>query len=466
VKFSGIDAWDSRVSSTQGFTSNAYLQFAPTSSTGWFMMGLAENPTTTAFSHITYAISCNNGAVAIYQSGFFIQSYGTYTYGDTFRIIFTGTSVQYYRNNTLLRSAPRNVGAPLYMSCSLYSVGIAVKNLDFHAVYAYVTSPVAQSTSGFLATVNPGPVSLAPIYFSLLTDLAPSLWSVSVSAGGNAYSQQSSLYADIYFNTTLITTTNVLSNLYLTTPSTYTLNFSVPTTYAVVPGDTLNVKLQGNRAYGDSYIYTNSIGYSTVLTTSQPNPNTVEYLEFFHNTLSTGLQTSELTVWISPLSTHTTSYVDSNVGLVMNKSYIKWESPLNGVTIENSYNDISARSLTYTGALYNASDSNLKHSIEYINPEVYMTAISELPLRRYAFNNAYLSTFNLRDRAQLGVITSEVEPIFPSMIRSAPFEHCGLESVNTVDRTQLRYAHLAATQGLIIRISTLKAAIKAALKAT
>jgi hypothetical protein len=465
VKFSGSDAWDSRVNSAEGFTANAYLQFAPVTTTGWFMMGLAETPTsTTSFSQITYGISCNNGAIAVYQSGFFIQSYGSYILGDTFTIIFTGSAVEFYKNLTLLRSVVRVAGNPLYMSCSLYTPGIAVKDVEFHRVYKYTTSYVQPSTTGFIASVVPSAnISLAPIYLNLTSDVSTERWDIGLTAGGTIANVSSSLYADVYFNSTYLISTNVLRNLYLTSPSTYTLSFSSPSRIAVVAGDTLSVRIRGSRSYGDSYIYTNYLGitqsYSSFVQTLQPNVNSVEYLEFFHNTSSTGLQTTEMTVWISPVSTNTTSYVDSNYGIVMNRSYIRWNSALNGITIENPYNDTSTRSLTYTGSLYHASDSNLKHSVEYVNPELYMTAINSLPLRRYRFNDAYTNTFHTEDKWQLGVLTSEVEPIFSSMVKTVPFTHCGIDTIDTVDRTQLRYAHLAATQGLIHRVSTLKGRI-------
>jgi hypothetical protein len=462
VKFSGGDAWDSRVNSAEGFIANAYLKFAPTSTTGWFIMGLAETPTaTTSFSQITYGISCNNGAIAIYQSGFFVQSYGSYVVGDTFTINFTGSTVDFYKNLILLKSVSRVPGNPLYMSCSLYSTGVAVKDVEFHKMYKYTRSYVEPSTTGFIASVVPSAnISLAPIYLNLTSDLSTERWDISLTAGGTIANVSSSLYADVYFNSTYLISTNVLKNLYLTSPSTYTLSFSSPSKIAVVAGDTLSVRIRGSRTYGDSYIYTNYLGitqsYSSFIQTLQPNINSVEYLEFFHNTSSTGLQTSEMTAWISPVSTNTTSYIDSNYGIVMNRSYIRWNSALNGITIENPYNDTSTRSLTYTGALYHASDSNLKHSVEYVNPELYMTAINTLPLRRYRFNDSYINTFQSGDRWQLGVLTSEVEPIFSSMVKTVPFTHCGIDTIDTVDRTQLRYAHLAATQGLIHRVSTLK----------
>jgi hypothetical protein len=138
----------------------------------------------------------------------------------------------------------------------------------------------------------------------------------------------------------------------------------------------------------------------------------------------------------------------------MNKSYISWNYPLNGTTVLNSYNDTQTRSLLYTGGLYNASDSNLKHSIEYVDCGPYLTAIKDLPLKRYSFKEAYCSTFLTADRQQLGILTCDVP--FSSMVLDAPFEHCGLSTIQTVDRTQFKYAHLAATQALIGRISTLR----------
>jgi hypothetical protein len=190
-------------------------------------------------------------------------------------------------------------------------------------------------------------------------------------------------------------------------------------------------------------------------------------MEFFHTSLNTGLQTSECSVYISPVSTHTTSYVDSNYGIQMNQSYLQWNNALNGITINNQYNDIETRSLIYTGGLYNASDSNLKHSIEYVDPNTYLESIHNLPLRRFSFINAYRSTFLTNDTKQLGLITSEVEPIFSTMVQpNTGFNRFGLSSIQTLDRTQLRYAHMAGTQALIQRVSTLKGRINARTKAT
>jgi hypothetical protein len=446
-------AWDSRVNSAESYRANAYLSFSPATS-GWFIMGLSEAPTTTVgFSQLNYAFSCNSGSLSIYEVGFEVNTYGSYSIGDSLQILWTSSAIQYFLNGTLLRSVPRSVGNPLFMSCCINTGGTAVEAIDFHPIYQMTGAQPALSTSSFLATTSPLAFSFAPFYLTLTSDLPPSVWAISCTSAG---ATTASLYADVYINTIKTYTTNLLSNLSISSPSTYLLNFSIPTAYYRSPGDTLSIQVKGTKSVGDLYVYTNWLGtpsLSSIVSYSQPNPNAVDTMEFFH-TSPTGLQTSELAVYISEVSTNTLSYVNSSNGLFMNKSYMVWNSALNGITIQNRYNDTSTRSLTYTGALYNASDPQLKDEIEMLDPIPYMNAIKDLPLHRYAFSDSYCSTFRTRDRQQLGVLTSELP--FSSMVQSAPFDFCGFSTIQTVDRTQFRYAHLAATQGLLLRLSTLK----------
>ena len=144
----------------------------------------------------------------------------------------------------------------------------------------------------------------------------------------------------------------------------------------------------------------------------------------------------------------------------MNRGYMVWPNRLYGFSINNRYNDLQTRNLTYTGSLYNASDSNLKYDIEYANTDTIYDKIDKLPLRYYTFNSAYLSTFQPKDRHQLGVITTEVRPHFPEIVNSVESVHTGLSDLNTIDRGQLKFAHLGATQKLIEKISTLSGEIR------
>ena len=460
-------AWDSRVNSAESFTDSVYMLFRPTGTTGAFMMGVSEAPTTTTnFSQINYAFSCDEtGALAIYESGAFVNSYATYQLGDTFKITYNSGTVQYFQNANLLRSIPRSSTAPLFLSCSIKSPGTKIIGIEFHSIYRILTTMSTMSTTSYVAATTPGVAASlsAPFYLTLNGDLNPSVWNIQFTAGGSGTvaNYSTAISADIYINDTIYFSTNVI-NTYLSSPRTYQLNFSVPTTIAYTPNTALNVRFKADRTVGDVYSYVNWVnsngtqGYSTVMNNIQPNPNAFEYLQFFHNSFNTGLQTSELATWLSPVSTNTTSYLDSNYSIEMNRSYIKWNTGLNAITIQNRFNDTQTRSLTYTGSLYNASDSNLKHSIDYAQVQSLAATFETIPLRRYTFSDAYCSTFQLEDRTQLGVITSEVVPHF---VTETPFDHFGLSSLQTVDRTQLRFLHLATTQSLMLRISTLRGLI-------
>lgn len=473
-KFSNTSAWDSAIYTAEGLTSSAYLTFTPVSTSIRCMVGLSQAPSAgTTATQLNYAISLNMGLVEIYQVGFLVQTFSNYTDGDTFTILYTGSAVQYYMNDILLLRVSRAVGAPLYMSCILYTPGTLIKDIDFHLLYKITTVQPALSTSAFVASTRPGLTTsfAAPFYLTLTSDLIPSVWTLNVTAGGNLSAFSTSLYADVYINSTKYWSTNVISNIYLTSSSTYSLSFNIENAYMYSTGDTMNFRIKGSRSSGDAYIYTNwinSLGTSTLssaVVNTQANPNAVEYLEFFHNSANTGLQSSELSVYLSHVSTNTVTYIDSNVGLQMNTSFVRWNNGLNGVTVENRYNDIQTRSLLYTGGLYNASDPALKQSIEYVDPTLYMTAIRDLPLKRFSYIDEYRSKYRTVDTTQLGVLTSDLEQSFPNLLHTSPCELQGLSTIKTVDRKQLAYAHLAATQALILRVSSLRAKV-AALKAT
>jgi hypothetical protein len=137
-----------------------------------------------------------------------------------------------------------------------------------------------------------------------------------------------------------------------------------------------------------------------------------------------------------------------------------WPNRLYGISINNRFNDLQTRNLTYTGSLYNASDSNLKSDIEYAETDTIYNNIDRLPLRYYGFNSTYISTFQPADRHQIGVLTSEVSDIFPEIVNSVEPSHLGMSTLNTIDRGQLKFAHLGATQRLIQKISSLSGEIR------
>ena len=139
---------------------------------------------------------------------------------------------------------------------------------------------------------------------------------------------------------------------------------------------------------------------------------------------------------------------------------MRWNSQLYGLSIENRYNDYQGRSITYSGSLYNASDPRLKYDIGYADVKSLYTTIDSLPLHRYTFTDEFKRVHNPVDRHQLGVLTTEVWQLLPSVVNEVEPLHLSLSSLQTIDKQQLRYVHLGATQYLIARISTLKHALE------
>ena len=150
--------------------------------------------------------------------------------------------------------------------------------------------------------------------------------------------------------------------------------------------------------------------------------------------------------------------IDPTAGLIMNSGILRFPNSNHGVTLENRYNDVSTRNLSYTGSLLNASDPALKEQIEPADLQICSQTLGTIPLRTYSYSAAYQSTFRTRDRTRLGFLTSEVDTIFPHSITPIPFEHAWAPStVNTLDLSQIKYSHLGATQLLIQQVSSMEA---------
>jgi hypothetical protein len=450
---SGSAAWDSVAFSTDGFTQNIYFS-CKLNTRIMCLIGLSENPSVLV-SSVNYGFMCSaGGQLDIYEVGFYVTTAGSYNAGDTLQIQMNGTTISYFKNNVLIRNVTRAIGASLYAAAIIYTPGGRVDEIEFNTRYRITTASVPESNSNYIVRSEPiiSNTMITPLYFSLLSDLPTSSWLLNISLSGNV---STSLYADIYINNTRYFSTNTIET-YVSTLSTYQFSFDVPDRISVVSGDIMNIRFMGTKQQGDLYFYGSPISSSIVFRTG--NPNGFQYLQFFH-TSPQGLQTSELAAWISPLSTMTTTYMDSNNGIEMNRGYMKWMSSLQGVTIQNRFNDISTRSLLYTGAIYNASDKNLKRDIEYISSENYVDTFMAIPLRRFTFTDMYCSTFQIRDHHQLGVITSEVKEHFPEIVHTTATNIGNLSTIEMVDRGQLRYLHLSATQELIKRVSTLSGQI-------
>ena len=465
----GTVGWNARAASTGSFSTNAYLSYSMSQTTADLMVGLSENPTsTTSYTALNYAFNTTStGALQIYELGSLVALAGTYTTADTLKIIYDGVTVRYFKNGTLLRSVARTPGTGLYLSSSFNTLGGTINAVDFHALYQLSAVRPALSTSGYSVsqTYGTNAVQFAPFYTTLTSNLLQSEWNFYITLDGNVTST-TSFSANIGLNETTYFSTNVISPNYSTT-STYTLSFAVPNTVVISTAALLSLQFNATRPTGNTFLYTNwsnaagTRELSSMATQKSYNSNVVNYLQFFHTSYNTGLQTSELDLTISAESAPSTTYLNSNVAMEMNLSYLSWNTPLNGITIENRFNDIATRSLTYTGSIYNASDPRLKEDIVDADTAQLYTTIQGLPLYNYRLTERYRTHFRVEDYKHLGVLATEVKDLLPGASRTAEAPYDNLSDFLTVDRGQLKFAHLGATQALIERVSRLKARLAA-----
>ena len=186
--------------------------------------------------------------------------------------------------------------------------------------------------------------------------------------------------------------------------------------------------------------------------------NQVPYIEITQ-VGTIGYTKLEGTLWMDDIPSQELVFnsVDSNAGIVMNRGTLVFPYKNNGITIANPYNDISLRTLYYTGSLVSASDPALKEDIRHADLGICRSTLEAIPLRTYAYSEPYRSTFQVRDTHRLGFLTSEVAPQFPNSITSrASTEPWAPSTINTLDTTQILYSHLGMTQGLIQSVSTLE----------
>lgn len=460
--------WNSRASSLNGYTMTASLSFGITQLNTDFMIGFSEQPrATNSYTGLNYAFSITSAnLIEIYELGALVATVGALSLTSAFLLEFTGTAVNYYLNSTLVRTTPRIIGNPLYLSSSFRSPGCRVIQIEFHPRYQITgTRPVPDQYS-YLASITPARDDTQYISYSMpmpASGLTVGKWQFDFPISGNLSTTSTSISADLCVNSSKLFSTPVISNVFYTTPSTYSLAFNISTTVSTLTTDTLSIRFRTLRGTGETYFYnaysTPTASLNTVVTNDSYNLSSIGYLQLYHTSFDSGLQTSDMAMWLNPLSTNTQSFIDSNAGITMNKGYMKWNNRLYGISIQNRYNDMQGRNITYSGALYNASDSNLKHSIEYADVSTLYDTIDRLPLRYYSFSGAYLSTFQPADRHQLGVLTTEVRPLLPTIVNEVRPAELGLSTLETIDKAQLKFAHLGATQYLIQKVSTLSGQI-------
>jgi hypothetical protein len=151
---------------------------------------------------------------------------------------------------------------------------------------------------------------------------------------------------------------------------------------------------------------------------------------------------------------------DSNAGIIVRNGAIRFPYSLNGVTIDNALNDMSLRTLYYYGGLNFASDPALKENIQPADEERCLDIIESLPLRRYKYKDAYLSSFHLKDAHRLGFLATEVEHFFPNSVVYTQLQSLPeFSTIRTIDTNQVEMAHIGATKSLMHKVEELTARI-------
>ena len=225
----------------------------------------------------------------------------------------------------------------------------------------------------------------------------------------------------------------------------------------IVNGNTLATFTTSN--INSTFVLTDTNVYSYPLQNSNPVlRDQTPYLEI-RQSGNQGYMKLDGSIWVNAIPKQETlqALMNNDAGIVMNAGTLKFPYTINGITIQNEYNDVSTRSLTYTGSLNNASDPALKEQIQAASLPICYQSLETLRLRRYEYSPAFQSTFRTRDKKRLGFLTNEIQAVFPKSISEVPFEYAWATStIETIDTTQIKYTHLGATQHLIQQVSTLE----------
>jgi hypothetical protein len=253
-----------------------------------------------------------------------------------------------------------------------------------------------------------------------------------------------------------------------TVDASFVLTSQLPGYFATILGLNLYPNGESNceltlRTVNDSNTITTLYGlFGTVQTYSTP-PNTggipaPETLpsSMIHVT-GTMYGGSAFSLQFQSLSNENYSGINSNNTVTMNNGVLRWPYSLNGTTIQNSLNDMSARTLYYYGALNFASDPALKENVHDADLLRCYTTVQDLPLRRFKYIDPYLSTFQQRDVHRLGLIATELEAVFPKSITYTQINEIpGYQSTfRMIDTQQVDMAHIGATKMLMAKVSTL-----------
>jgi YD repeat-containing protein len=126
---------DAGVFSQIGYTGSAYLTARAGQTNLHAMIGLNSDPMTDRnYTSLDYAwYPAADGKLYIYENGANVVAggYGTYLPSDVLEISYQGTTVNYLKNGTVIRSVTTTAGRTLYMDSSFYNTGYIFDEVKF-----------------------------------------------------------------------------------------------------------------------------------------------------------------------------------------------------------------------------------------------------------------------------------------------------------------------------------------------
>lgn len=252
--------------------------------------------------------------------------------------------------------------------------------------------------------------------------------------------------------------------VYITMNFNYTNYFASTGTATIALNGNIIKTFSGSNPLNDSFSLTDANIYTYPLQGVNPvYADQTPYVEITQSE-SFGYTKLEGTVFVEefPFQGLLKNSVVESAGIQMNAGLLRFPHTMNGITIENRFNDVSTRNIVYSGQLYNSSDPALKENCVNADLAMCCSTITSIPLKRYRYTDAYLSTFRVGDIHRLGVLTTDVQQVLPKSITATCVDESWAPSAQTLDSAQIRFSHYGVTQHLLALVSTLEAEVEIA----
>ena len=141
ARYEGNRLFKTLTDASWGTSGAASVQQLPAGQNGWLevtasetttprMIGLSDTNTNANYNTIDFALyQAAGGALLVYENGTSRGQFGSYAPGDILKIDRTGTTIRYYRNNTLIYTSPTASSSLLMVDAALHTQGATLVNV-------------------------------------------------------------------------------------------------------------------------------------------------------------------------------------------------------------------------------------------------------------------------------------------------------------------------------------------------